>query len=199
MIKYRNKNWLYQKYWKENLSQTEIAYLCKTNQPTIYYWMKKNIIPTRSYSEVVKGEWKKGTYKNKKRGKDFGRGNQGHKDMKKKVIMCMRKTLCPEYEIEEEYQEGKYVYDLYIPKIDLPIEIGANKETKLNDLLKRKKIICLVLLEDRKSFSFDWISRTSSKNGRKKIMVFNWKSIKLIFITRYNLPNFKYFEELVDF
>ena len=49
---YQNKEWLYNKYWGEILSEIKIAKLCKTTRRAIRYWMDKFEIKRRSYSEV---------------------------------------------------------------------------------------------------------------------------------------------------
>lgn len=51
---YKNKNWLYQKYWEEKLLISQIAELCKVHVGTIQYWMKKFSINHRTMGEVVK-------------------------------------------------------------------------------------------------------------------------------------------------
>jgi len=54
---YRNKNWLYQKYWIEEVSVFEMAKTCGINSACIYNWMKKHEIKTRSISEARKRNW----------------------------------------------------------------------------------------------------------------------------------------------
>jgi len=51
MKKYKNKEWLENKYLKEKLSKPQIAKLCGVTFPTIFYWLQKFNIPIRSYSE----------------------------------------------------------------------------------------------------------------------------------------------------
>lgn len=53
MNKYRNRNWLNQKYWKEELSPSQISKLCNCNRKAISYWVKKLDIPARSLSEAA--------------------------------------------------------------------------------------------------------------------------------------------------
>lgn len=50
---YQNKEWLFNKYWNEELSQKQIRKLCRTTRFTIRYWMKKLNIPRRSSSKSV--------------------------------------------------------------------------------------------------------------------------------------------------
>ena len=52
MKKYKNKDWLYQKYWGEKLSTYEIASLLGVNGRTIWEWMKKFNIRRRTSSEI---------------------------------------------------------------------------------------------------------------------------------------------------
>lgn len=54
MKKYKNKDWLYQKYVKEGLSTHEIAKVCKANSQTIVNWLRKFNIPVRTLSEASK-------------------------------------------------------------------------------------------------------------------------------------------------
>ena len=44
---YRDKNWLYQKYWDEKLSTYEIVKICKVSNHLILHWMRKFNIPRR--------------------------------------------------------------------------------------------------------------------------------------------------------
>ena len=50
---YRNKEWLYNKYQNEELSQAKISRLCGVCCCTIWYWLKKFNIPIRSLSESI--------------------------------------------------------------------------------------------------------------------------------------------------
>lgn len=54
---YNNRDWLYAKYWEEELSANEIADSVNVSVPTIRYWMDKLDIPTRSLSEAAKLLW----------------------------------------------------------------------------------------------------------------------------------------------
>ncbi len=49
---YNNKEWLKQKYIDEELSQEWISKLCNVNQNTIWKWLHKHNIPSRSLSEA---------------------------------------------------------------------------------------------------------------------------------------------------
>jgi len=50
--KYQNKEWLYKKYWDEELSIYQIADIYKMSYGDIYYWFKKHNILIRSHSEA---------------------------------------------------------------------------------------------------------------------------------------------------
>jgi len=49
---YRNREWLYKKYWKEDLSVEQIANICKISNEGLRKWMKKYYISRRSHSEA---------------------------------------------------------------------------------------------------------------------------------------------------
>ena len=51
---YRDKKWLYKKYWKQGMSLYKIAQLCGRDRTTIEDWMDKHNIPRRSRSEWQK-------------------------------------------------------------------------------------------------------------------------------------------------
>ena len=51
---YHNKEWLYKKYWEENLSRLKIAKLCDVSNTIILHYMKRFNIPRRSCSEAQK-------------------------------------------------------------------------------------------------------------------------------------------------
>ena len=52
MKQYEDKDWLYKKYIKEKLSILKIADVCGCCDGTIYYWLKKFNIKTRTYKEA---------------------------------------------------------------------------------------------------------------------------------------------------
>jgi len=54
--KYQDKEWLRKKYVEEKLSIYEIANIYGYNPSTVYFWLKKLNIPTRSKSEAQMGE-----------------------------------------------------------------------------------------------------------------------------------------------
>lgn len=51
---HRNEDWLYQKYWIEGCSTLEMAELVGCARMTIWNWMKKLGIPTRTRSKAIK-------------------------------------------------------------------------------------------------------------------------------------------------
>ena len=53
---HENKKWLYQKYWNENLPTKEIARLCNVSVSTIWNWLKKLNIRTRTRSTAQMGK-----------------------------------------------------------------------------------------------------------------------------------------------
>ena len=62
--KYKDRDWLYNKYWIEKKSLRQIAKEFKPKNPKINYWIKKLNIPTRSISKAINIQNKK--YHNKK-------------------------------------------------------------------------------------------------------------------------------------
>jgi len=51
---YKNKDWLYQKYWGKKLSTAEIAKLYDVNQRTVGRWLKRLNIKIRTNSDSKK-------------------------------------------------------------------------------------------------------------------------------------------------
>ena len=52
--RYRDKEWLFQKYVDEKLSTQQIARMLGCSDGTVWQWLKKHNIPTRSKSEALK-------------------------------------------------------------------------------------------------------------------------------------------------
>jgi len=50
---YQDREWLYQKYWNEELNQREIGNICGTSKAKIKYWLHKLNVPIRSQSEIM--------------------------------------------------------------------------------------------------------------------------------------------------
>ncbi len=57
MEKYKDRSWLYQKYWIEELSSIKIAKICNVAKRTILKWMKEYNIKARTHSEALKGKY----------------------------------------------------------------------------------------------------------------------------------------------
>jgi predicted DNA-binding protein YlxM (UPF0122 family) len=53
---YKDKEWLYNKYWEENLSLREIANLCKVDKGSIVRFFHKFNLPRRTLSESHSGK-----------------------------------------------------------------------------------------------------------------------------------------------
>ena len=57
MILYRNREWLYEKYWIECLNLAQIAREAGVNATTIFYWMETNDIKRRGPSGKVRKKY----------------------------------------------------------------------------------------------------------------------------------------------
>jgi len=143
---------------------------------------------------------------NKRRTEGFSKGDELHEIMVDCVQMYFEMIIFKgeDIKLESDYHDGEYIYDLYIPRYDIPIEIGSNRESKLDYLLKNKRMFCLVLLERRVSCHFDWLARGRGDPKTQKIikpiprvMVHNYKSLKMIFVTRHKIPGFKTLNERI--
>jgi predicted DNA-binding protein YlxM (UPF0122 family) len=55
--KYRDKEWLCEKYHGEKLSTTEIGELCNCHKQTIKLWLEKHDIQKRKHSEAARLSW----------------------------------------------------------------------------------------------------------------------------------------------
>lgn len=53
MEKYKNKDWLHEKYVKEKMSGTGIAKICQCNSLNVYWWLQKFGIPRRTHQEAT--------------------------------------------------------------------------------------------------------------------------------------------------
>jgi len=85
MKKYKNKNWLKQKYLTEKLSMSRIAKICDVSSVSIYYFLKKFQIKTRHKDKIGKGKepWNKnltGIYSHKTRDSIAKNVSQAWKD-----------------------------------------------------------------------------------------------------------------------
>lgn len=79
--KYRNKEWLKQKYINEKLSMIQISKLCKVSISPIFKWLKRYNIPIRSLGESHKGLniWTKGTLMSEEVKRKISKANKGQK------------------------------------------------------------------------------------------------------------------------
>lgn len=82
---YQDRKWLYNKYWKENLSQYQIAKLCGVCQPTIFNWLKKLNIPHRSLSEAFLGCTRKRTKEHNRKISESHKGKIRSEETKRKI------------------------------------------------------------------------------------------------------------------
>lgn len=53
--RYKNRNWLEEKYIKEELSLLKIGKICGVSRGTVSYWLKKYGIKVRTISESMRG------------------------------------------------------------------------------------------------------------------------------------------------
>lgn len=51
---YKNKEWLYEKYIIQKLTMKQIGIIANCDDKTVYYWLKKYEIPTRSRADSIK-------------------------------------------------------------------------------------------------------------------------------------------------
>lgn len=63
--KYKNKNWLHNQYWNKKLSMVDIAKKCNVVKGTIYVWLKKYNIITRTNKEAQQLKTGEKKYRNK--------------------------------------------------------------------------------------------------------------------------------------
>lgn len=94
---YRDKDWLYQKYWVEKLDAPKIAKICNSHHATIYAWMNRYGIKTRNRSEAQKGKKKPPILP----------------DVRKKISKALsewnKKLLVP-----QPYHSKKWLYQKYV-------------------------------------------------------------------------------------
>ena len=92
-----------------------------------------------------------------------------------------------------EYREGDYIYDVYFPDHDLVIEVGQNKKTKLNWLLKNKNQFIVAWPRERR-YSFrlmDWLSRNRHDEPAKYIIPSGTQSHYFWLVSRHQIPGAK--------
>jgi Tat protein secretion system quality control protein TatD with DNase activity len=129
----------------------------------------------------------------------WGVGKQIHETM----IDCVELLFSIQYKTKvlRNFHENGYIYDLYAPKYDMPIEIYSNRIEKLDNLLEKKEKICLIgnmgldwNLQGRSML--DWISRTANKY----CVPYSYKNrFKIIFVSKHKLKGYKHFAEWCDF
>jgi len=98
---YKDRDWLYQKYWGEELSAYQISTLCNGSKATIWRWLKKLKIPTKptdhpaSCRNKSKSKLGKKNPQFGKRGKESIRGNKGkrHTEEAKKKMSIAHKGV----------------------------------------------------------------------------------------------------------
>lgn len=54
--KYRNRDWLWEEYWRKKRSAPSMARECGVTKRVIHYWMGKHGIRLRTISEAKRGE-----------------------------------------------------------------------------------------------------------------------------------------------
>ena len=55
--KYRNRNWLYRKYWVWGYGLKRLADLCNVSKSTIRHWLKKHDLGTRNPMQAYSLQW----------------------------------------------------------------------------------------------------------------------------------------------
>lgn len=93
---YKNKEWLYQKYWIENLTQTEVANIFNISQTAILKWMRKHDIKTRKAC-IRKG------FKHSQDTKEKMR--KSHMGIKCPHLISLNKKRCSNVPISEEQKQ----------------------------------------------------------------------------------------------
>ena len=76
-VLYKDKNWLYQKYWVEGLSLVKVGKICKATDGTIWRWLKKFDISRRTLGEAKKLWYK--THPGAQRGRNHYNWKGGRK------------------------------------------------------------------------------------------------------------------------
>jgi len=136
MKKHKDKNWLYQKYWNEELSLTKIAKLLNVSYGTIRYRMKKFNIPRRTLSEAGKLQLVKGHPA--KKGKDSPKWKGGRVLHEKGYILIYSPThprkdannYVREHRLVMEKRLGRYLYPWEI----VHHENGIKDDNKIGNL-----------------------------------------------------------------
>ncbi len=116
---YKNKDWLSQKYWMEKLSLVQMGELCGCRNSTIFCWMKRYDIKTRTNSESNLG--RKHTEKAKMNmGKKWMKGkklSQGYRDkITKGLKLAYSKKLEGKIYGKKEWLEQEYIIKKVPPR-----------------------------------------------------------------------------------
>lgn len=159
---YKNKKWLYQKYWIEELSTNQIGVICEVCHRTIQYWMKKLGIKIRTISEANKGRtaWNKDKKWSKKMKRKFSEVHIGlqagknhpfygknHTEKTKKIIIKKNKQWWKNHPNpmlgKHLSQKTKKILSQRIKEIHQKTNIYSNPEyikRKLKAIAKRPTI-----------------------------------------------------------
>lgn len=86
-MRYREEDFLREKYIENRKSTREIAEMCDVSAPTIQKWLKKNDIPVRHGGEAVKTQW------------------EGNEERREKQAEWMKKVRQPWWEMDDDTRE----------------------------------------------------------------------------------------------
>jgi len=145
---FRNREWLYKKYWEEELNLRQIAEICGVCKCTIKFWFNKFDILRRSGSESKMGKknpnWKGGIMH--KNGYVFIRQSNG--EYKKKAVIVMEKHLGRKLTPRElVHHKSEVKDDDRIENLEL---ISNERHIHLHMKGKKYKRNCLSLKEIKK-------------------------------------------------
>jgi len=145
-VLYKNRNWLYQKYWNEKLSAPIIAKLCKVDPATTWRWLIKYNIKRRSRSEAlvlvhfknpkrIKGKnnpmWgKRGTDTSNWRG-----GKRKHKDGYIEIWLPTHPNAHPNGYVFESHLVAEKALGRYLTKNEIVHHINGIKDDNRNSNL----------------------------------------------------------------
>lgn len=86
-MKYRQEEWLRERYIEERKTTREIADICDVTAPTIQNWLHKHDIEVRHGSEAIKTQW------------------EGNQERRKQAAEIMKEHRQPWWEMDEETQQ----------------------------------------------------------------------------------------------
>ena len=98
--RYRNRNWLYGKYWNKGLNLQQIGNLCGTSRQLIHQWMQKFDITRRTRSEAAGND-----------GRSYDNG-----------YVVMRKPKHPNSNSQGSIREHRFVMSEYLGRALKPNE-----------------------------------------------------------------------------